>query len=81
MLQIHNKLIDLAAAELKKYYYTGLRGKITVFGLPYVRQGDNVKLIDDKLPERNGVYKIKAVEYKGGTGGLRQVIELDYKIR
>jgi hypothetical protein len=40
-----------------------------------------VKLIDDKLPERNGVYKIKAVEYKGGTGGLRQVIELDYKIR
>jgi hypothetical protein len=73
-------LIDLAANELKKYYYTGLKGKFTTFGLPYVKQGDNVKLLDRILPERNGTYKVKSVEYSGGTGGLRQVIELDFKI-
>jgi hypothetical protein len=74
------QLIQLASDELKKYYYTGLKGKFTTFGIPFVRQGDNARIIDREIPERNGTYKIKSVEYTGGTGGLRQVIELDYKI-
>jgi hypothetical protein len=75
------KLIELAKADLEKFYYTGLRGKFTTFGLPFVRQGDNATLVDPVLPEKNGTYKIKSVEYKGGTGGHRQIIELDYKIK
>lgn len=71
---------ELATNELQKYYYTGFKGKFTTIGLPYVRQGDNVQLIDPILPERNGTYKVKSVHYTGGVGGLRQEIELDYKI-
>lgn len=74
------QLADLAFAELTKYYYTGLRGKFTTFGIPYVQQGDNAFIRDPKLPERDGTYKIKAVNYTGGVEGLRQEIELDYKI-
>jgi hypothetical protein len=73
-------LINLATAELTKYYYTGMRGKFTTFGIPFVQMGDNVDLIDNVLPERNGRYKVKSVRYTGGVGGLRQVIELDYLI-
>ena len=45
-----------------------------------MQQGDNVDILDDVLPERNGRYKVKAVKYKGGVGGLRQEIHLDYQI-
>lgn len=71
---------DLAEKELTKYYYTGFKGKFTTFGIPYVRQGDNVDVLDAILPERNGRYKVKAVSYTGGKDGLRQVIDLDYLI-
>lgn len=74
-------LVKLATAELTKYYYTGFKGSFTTFGLPLVKQGDNVQLIDDILPERNGLYKVKKVKYKGGVGGLRQEIFLDYLVR
>ncbi|MFX1704601.1 hypothetical protein PV783_11640 [Chitinophaga sp. CC14] len=74
------ELIDLAKKELQKFYYTGFKGKFTTFGIPYVRQGDNVDIIDNVLPERNGRYKVKAVTYSNGMNGLRQVISLDYQI-
>lgn len=74
------ELTDLAVAELKKYYYAGLRGKFTTFGLPCIKQGDNIEIRDKKLPERNGIYKVKSVETTGGVAGLRQIIELDYRI-
>jgi len=71
----------LALAELIKYYYTGFKGHFTTFGMPYVQVGDNVKLIDPVLPERNGLYKVRAVDYSCTvTGGLRQKIQIDYLI-
>jgi hypothetical protein len=74
------ELIQLATDELRKFYYTGFKGKFTTFGIPFVKMGDNVQLIDPILPERNGLYKVKGVEYSGGMGGLRQKIELHYRI-
>lgn len=74
------QLADLAFNELQKYYYTGLKGSFTAFGLPPVRQGDNVKLINPILPEQDGIFKVKKVEYRGGVGGNRQIIHLDFKI-
>lgn len=71
---------NMAEEELRKYYYTGLKGHFTTFGTPFVRQGDNVDLIDTQLPERCGRYKVKSVHYSGGIGGLRQKIEIDYLI-
>jgi hypothetical protein len=75
-----DKLIELATAELKKYYYTGLKGKFLTFGMPLVRQGDNVDILNPVLPEVNGRYKVKGVRYTGGINGLKQEIELDYLI-
>lgn len=67
--------------KLIKYYYTGLKGSFTTFGIPFVRQGDNADIADPILPERNGLYKIKEVEYSlSVTGGFRQKIKLDYKL-
>lgn len=74
------ELSDAAFNELTKYYYTGLKGSFTTFGLPFVRQGDNVVLKNPILPEQDGTYKVKKVEYSGGINGMRQVIHLDFKI-
>jgi hypothetical protein len=74
------QLKDAGLNILKKYYYTGFKGKFTTFGIPFVKMGDNVTLIDPILPERNGKYKVKSVEYENGIDGNRQEIELDYKI-
>lgn len=74
------ELEKLAAAQLQKYYYTGFRGKFLTFGIPFMQFGNNIDLIDDVLPERNGRYKIRSVHYSGGVEGLRQEIELDYLI-
>ncbi len=70
----------MAVNELKKFYYTGLRGKFTTFGMPYVKHGDKINLVDNILPERNGTYMVRGVKYTAGTGGLRQEIELDFKV-
>lgn len=73
-------LIERAKNKLKDYFYTGFTGNFTTFGMPFVKQGDNVYLIDKALPERSGYYKVKSVRYTGGVNGLRQDINLDYKI-
>lgn len=80
MCKTIDELIDKATQEIKKYYYTGFKGKFTTFGIPYTQTGDNIQIIDKILPERNGIYKCKSVEYSAGVNGIRQVIQLDYKI-
>ena len=73
-------LINLAKSDLEKYYYTGFKGSFLTFGTPFIKFGDNVVLENNILPEQNGTYKVKAVNYSGGENGLRQNIELDYKL-
>jgi hypothetical protein len=65
--------------RLKKYYYTGFRGSITVFGYPFVQHGDNIKIINPVLNEMQNTYKVKKVVYSGGVNGLRQEITIDFK--
>lgn len=74
------ELAKLAENELRKYYYTGLRGKFVTFGFPFVQIANYINVIDPILPERNGRYVVKSVKYTGGVDGLRQEIELDYLI-
>jgi hypothetical protein len=74
-------LANAAIDEIQKYYYDGLKGDFLGFALPYMRAGDNVNLVDLKMPERNGVYRLKKVEYSGSvSGGLRQRMYLDFKV-
>lgn len=75
------KLFEIGKPQLEKYYYDGFMGSFTTFGIPYVKHGDTVKLINPALPEQDGYYKVKAVSYYGGyEDGLRTEIFLDYKI-
>lgn len=75
-----DQLATAAFNELNKYYYTGLKGCFTTLGLPFVRQGDNVFITNPVLPEQDGTYKVKKVEYTGGVQGMRQKIHLDFKL-
>lgn len=74
------QLASMAYLKLIQYYYTGLRGKFTTFGIPFVKQGDNIQIQDTILPERDGIFRIKEVDYSGGVDGLRQDVHLDFKI-
>ena len=74
------QLAELGSAMLKKYYYTGFKGKFTTFAIPPVSIGDHIQLVSRKLPDRNGQYVVKGVEYEGGVSGHRQVVEVDFKL-
>jgi hypothetical protein len=80
-IQSETDLFNQGVDQLKKYYYTGFKGKFTTFAIPFVKMGDNVYIKDNILPERNGKYKVKGVNYSGGVSGHRQEIVLDYKIQ
>lgn len=87
-LQVYDAITDtehlfqMGVRYLKKYYYDGLKGSFNTFGIPYVKHGDVVKLVNPVLPEMDGMYMVKSVEGNGGAEdeGLFQTIELDYKI-
>lgn len=74
------QLFDYGKAQLEKYYYTGFKGSFTTFGFPFVKWNDNVNLVSRIFSDRNGVYKVKKVTYRGGFRGLRQEVCLDYKL-
>lgn len=69
-----------AESRLNRIYYEGFYGSFETFGLPFVSQGDAVILRDAILPERNGTYLVKKVEYTFGQDGYRQNIYLDIRI-
>lgn len=74
-------LQDLANARLNEERYTGFHGTVATFLEPYVRHGDRANITSTKLPERNGVYLIKAVTRELGVrGGGRQYLELGVKV-
>lgn len=74
-------LQDLANARLNEERYTGFHGTVVTFLEPYVRHGDRANITSTKLPERNGVYLIKAVRREIGVrGGGRQILELGVKV-
>jgi len=80
---------DMNEAELKlmatkwlaETKYNGFTGKILTLGEPYLRHGDRIKLVSEKLPELNSVYLVKTVARKcGPTLGYRQEFELGAKV-
>jgi hypothetical protein len=75
-----NDLIRLGGQELLKHYYTGFIGDFETFGEPLTFPGFIIRIEDDEFPERNGNYRVKAVERSFGLNGYRQRITLDIKI-
>jgi hypothetical protein len=73
-------LAQRAEEKLKQYYYDGLKGSFQVWGIPFVKHGDWVKIENPMQPEQDGIYKVKGVIYEGGANqGLRQTIIVDFK--
>lgn len=83
-LHYYNKtepqLREIASQELLKLKYEGYFGSYEAFGEPFVRHSDVAVIIDQKVPEREGKYLIKSVNYTFGQGGYRQQIQLDRKV-
>lgn len=65
---------------LRKLTYEGLKGSITCFAMPFVKFGDNIKIVNKELKEYGGTYKCKAINTTFGMDGLFRKIELDFKI-
>ncbi|KAA6348036.1 hypothetical protein EZS27_004488 [termite gut metagenome] len=73
------ELKALAGEELKRYSFTGYRGKITTFLLPYALPGMIASIDDPVYQERGGEYFIESVETTFGTGGGRRRVEIGIK--
>lgn len=69
-------LKKMAETEIQRFRFSGYRGSFTTFGEPYIRHGDKIKLVNLKLPERNGFYLVDEVNTTFGQGGFRQVVRL-----
>lgn len=73
-------LTKLVKQRLPKLFYTGVTGTIQTFGYPSVINGDKGRLIDERTPERNGIYKIdKVVKEFTPTIGYKQTLTLGLK--
>ncbi len=75
-----SELNSLANEALTKYKYEGFTGSFLTFLQPTVQHGEAIQLIDNTIPDRNGVYLVKRVITRFGQGGGRQEIHLDRKI-
>lgn len=74
-------LRKVAEAWVGDFKYTGFEGDLETFGEPKMNFGDRCKIVSSKLPERNGVYLIKAVKRTYSVdGGYRQIFTLDKKV-
>lgn len=74
-------LASLAKSELEKYKYTGFRGKLKTFGIPYLEHGEIVTLEDPRYKDgRAGNYMLEKVVTSFGTDGFRRDVELGIKV-
>ena len=79
---VHSKseLLEIARAELRKRKFTGYKGGLTTFLLPFVQVGNVARLTDRFYPERgDGDYLIEKVTTTFGTSGARRKVELGLK--
>lgn len=82
-LNFYNILVfdleGLAKKELERMAYDGYKGSVTLFGEPFVKVGDILKIIDPKESDKQGRYFIDAVTYQFGVSGFRQSVKLGRK--
>jgi len=69
-------LKQLANEKAYKLNYSGYEGAVISFLQPYAAPGYTAVIVDDRYPDRNGVYAIEGVEIKFGIGGARRIVEI-----
>lgn len=76
------KLAEEAIKYFEGYNMTGIEGSLTLFGDLHIRTAQQVQLIDNRYPVKNGVYLVEEVTTTFGTkDGFRQKITLPYCIK
>lgn len=75
-----SQLESLAKAEAEKQKYSGYRGEVDAFLIPYCEPMMLAKLENSQYPERAGTYYITGVKVSFGTGGARRKPEIDVKL-
>lgn len=74
------QLKQLAEAELKKYKYSGYKGEMDTFLIPYCEPMMTAKVENKQYPERSGVYYVSGTKVSFGTGGARRKVTIDIKL-
>jgi len=74
------ELKEIATREIERLRYEGFRGKIKTFLFDVVKHGDEIEIIDKRIPERQGIYLAEAIEVQIGINGYFQVIKLGAKV-
>lgn len=76
------KLAEEAIKYFEGYNMTGIEGSLTLFGDLHIRTAQQVQLIDNRYPGKNGIYLVEEVTTTFGTkDGFRQKITLPYCIK
>lgn len=76
----NDDLLKEAIKYFESYNMNGIDGSLTLFGDLALRTGEEVELVDDRYPGKNGYYLVDEVTTQFGTNGYRQVIKLPYCI-
>ena len=76
-----DKLAEEAIKYFEGYNMTGIEGSLTLFGDLHIRAAQQVQLIDNRYPGKNGIYLVEEVTTSFGTDGFRQRITLPYCIK
>jgi hypothetical protein len=69
-------LAELADEKAIRNNYKGYEGDFTAFLQPYAAPGGSVKIVNNNMPEMDGVYLIESTEVTFGINGARRKIEL-----
>lgn len=75
------ELKEITTARYRKWSFDGWEGKITGFGVPQVKAGDTLLIVDVENEEREGKYLVESVKISYSIGGgFRRECSLSYKI-
>ncbi len=74
------QLLAYAQAEYTKYKVDGYRGNVVLWQIPIVRHGDQVRVIDARYPEREGIYIVDATILESAEPYVKRTCELGPKV-
>lgn len=80
---VHHReeLKEMARAELRKRKFTGFKGGLTTFLIPFAKVGDTARLIDSIYQRGDGDYIIEKVVTTFGASGARRKVEIGLKVK
>lgn len=73
-------LRSYAEEQLSRLKYEGFEGSFLSFLEPKVEPGEAVQIVNNRFPEKNGVYLVRGVTTRSGVNGGRQTIELETRL-